>query len=159
MSAIEQKPLAAELPVAPTATLVLPAPVAAPASDRRRILIVEDNPINQLVMRRLLEKQGYTWALAGNGHEGLTALAREAFDLVLMDCQMPEMDGYEATREIRRLEAGSTRHLPIIAVTAGALESDRAACLAAGMDDYLSKPVQANLLAAAITRWLPERTA
>ena len=112
-----------------------------------------------MVMRHVLAKQSNAWTVAENGREALAVLPRELFDPVLMDCQMRVRDGHEATREIRRLEVGTTRHISIIAVTAGALEGDREACLAAGMDDYLAKPVQAKALAAMLTRWLPQRTA
>jgi signal transduction histidine kinase/CheY-like chemotaxis protein/ligand-binding sensor domain-containing protein len=128
---------------------------AAPA----RILIVEDNATNQLIARRMLQKLGHHTEVVANGREALDALERLPFDLVLMDCQMPEMNGYEATRETRRREMGSSRHIPIIAMTAGAVEGDRDACIGCGMDDYLSKPVQLPELSAMITRWLPKRSA
>ncbi len=110
------------------------------------ILLVEDNPINQKVASRLLEKAGHSVTIAGNGKEALDCVLRGRFDLVLMDLQMPEMDGLEATQEIRRHEAGSPRRLPIVALTARALVGDRERCLAAGMDGYVTKPVQPPLL-------------
>ncbi len=111
-----------------------------------QILLVEDNPINQKLATRLLEKAGHTVTLAGNGREALAFLGSATFDVVLMDVQMPEMDGLEATQEIRRQEAGSLRRLPIVALTAHALVGDRERCLEAGMDAYVSKPVQSQYL-------------
>ena len=110
------------------------------------ILLVEDNPINQKVAARLLEKQGHTVAIATNGKEALAALVSGTFDLVLMDVQMPEMDGLEATVAIRQQEAGTERHVPIVALTAHAMVGDRERCLAAGMDGYVTKPVQPQVL-------------
>jgi two-component system sensor histidine kinase/response regulator len=114
-----------------------------------RILLVEDNRINQLVARRLLEKRGHTVAVANNGREALSILDEAAsvgFDCVLMDVQMPEMDGLECTAIIREREQVTRGHLPIIAITAHAMEGDVARCLAAGMDAYLSKPIQPDEL-------------
>jgi two-component system, sensor histidine kinase and response regulator len=113
-----------------------------------KILVVEDNPINQMVLRRLLEKNGHDVTVASNGREGLDALDCFGwqFDAVLMDIQMPEMDGIAATREIRRIESSGTGHIPIIAVTAHALKRDRERCLDAGMDAYVTKPIKAELL-------------
>jgi signal transduction histidine kinase/AmiR/NasT family two-component response regulator len=115
---------------------------AEPSGHRLQVLVVEDNRINQLVARRLIERNGCEVALAGSGHEAVEALAANAYDVVFMDIQMPEMDGLEVTQQIRRTEQGSGRHQYIVAMTAHAMESDRERCLAAGMDDYLSKPVQ-----------------
>jgi CheY-like chemotaxis protein len=110
------------------------------------ILLVEDNPINQKVASRLLEKAGHTVTIAGNGREALHCVSSRIFDLVLMDVQMPEMDGLEATAQIRRQERGTDRHLPIVALTAHALNGDRERCLEAGMDGYVPKPVQGQVL-------------
>jgi CheY-like chemotaxis protein len=126
-----------------------------PAARHRwaRILIVEDNAANLKVAVRMVERLGYRADVAGNGSEALHVLGQVRYDAVLMDCQMPEMDGYEATREIRRGEDGG-RHLPIIAMTASAMAGDRERCLAAGMDDYISKPVKLHIVAAVLERWL-----
>jgi PAS domain S-box-containing protein len=123
-------------------------------SRSQRILVVEDNAVNQLVARALLEKQGHSVVAAGNGKEALTMLQLVPVDLVLMDCQMPVMDGFEATRRIRNGEAGEHNCLlPVIAMTAHAFTQDKDHCLAAGMDDYLTKPVQSAVLARAVALW------
>jgi CheY-like chemotaxis protein len=124
------------------------------AVSRLRILVAEDNLINQEVAVSILEREGFECRVAGTGEEVLALLEREHFDLVLMDCQMPMMDGLEATRRIRLTEKGN-RHLPIVAMTAEALHGDRERCLAAGMDDYLPKPVTVEQLLAVIKRWAP----
>ncbi|MBE2213502.1 MAG: response regulator [Opitutaceae bacterium] len=128
-----------------------PAGVASVA--RARVLIVEDNLINQKLTLRMVEKLGHQADVAGSGVEALAALDRTRYDVVLMDCQMPEMDGYEATAQLRRREAATGRHLPVVALTANALTEERQRCLNAGMDDYLSKPVRLENLAAAIARF------
>ncbi len=122
------------------------------AASRGRLLVVDDNPVNQRAALRTLQKMGHIVDVADNGVGAVAAVARGRYDAVLMDCQMPEMDGFEATREIRRRE-GTDRHTPIIAMTAGAMTGDEARCLAAGMDAYLSKPVKAGALAAMVGRW------
>jgi CheY-like chemotaxis protein len=124
------------------------------ASRRKlRVLLAEDNKVNQLVAARLLEKRGHAVVIAANGREALAALDAPGsgrFDLVLMDVQMPDMDGFEATRIIRAGEKSSGRHLSIIAMTANAMKGDEGRCLAAGIDGYVSKPVQVEQLFATI---------
>ncbi len=132
-----------------TGALLAPARIAIEPPSVR-ILLAEDNPVNQRVAVRILNKHGYSTTVANNGKETLQALAREPFDLVLMDVQMPEMDGFEATRAIRLEEAATGKHLPIIAMTAHAMKGDRERCLAAGMDDYVTKPIQVPDLLRAI---------
>lgn len=128
------------------------------------VLVVEDNPVNQKVAANMIEKLGYRVNVAANGREAVESLARIPYALVFMDCQMPEMDGFEATRVIRKQEeslrqAGSRpSHLPIIAMTANAMREDRERCQAAGMDDFLSKPVTSKSLAAVLNHWLPQET-
>jgi two-component system sensor histidine kinase/response regulator len=107
-----------------------------------RVLLAEDNPVNQRLATRLLEKRGHRDVVASNGRQALEALERASFDLVLMDVQMPEMDGFEATAAIREKEKANGQHLPVIAVTAHAMKGDRERCLAAGMDGYLAKPIR-----------------
>ena len=119
----------------------------------QRILLIEDNTINQVVATRMLEKLGFRADVANNGQEALRALAAGEYSAILMDCQMPEMDGYQATTEIRRLEGTSGAHTPIIAMTANTMQGDRERCLAAGMDDYLSKPLRREALENALGRW------
>jgi len=107
-----------------------------------RILLAEDNLVNQRLATRLLEKRGHHVVVAANGREALAALEKDIFDLVLMDMQMPEMDGFEATAAIRQKEKTDGGHLPIVALTAHAMKGDREKCLAAGMDGYLTKPLR-----------------
>ncbi len=130
-----------------------------------RILVAEDNLINQKLTIRILEKLGYQSDVVENGQEALAALARGSYALVLMDCQMPVVDGFEATKLLRQREATDqepaapdsykTRHIPIVALTANAMRGDRERCLAAGMDDYLTKPVRKDDLKGVLERWIP----
>jgi PAS domain S-box-containing protein len=136
-----------------------PAPPVPPAilSDRPRgwrILLAEDNVVNQMLAVRMLEKRGHQVAVVGTGKAALAALAQHSFDLILMDVQMPELDGFEATATIRARERNSGGHLPIIAMTAHAMKGDQERCLAAGMDGYVAKPMKAADLYAAIDRLL-----
>ncbi len=121
---------------------------------KARILVVEDNSVNQRVAVALLARAGYVTEVANNGREALAAIARIPFDLALMDCQMPVMDGLEATRQLRLREQRSGARLPVLAMTANAMEGDRELCLAAGMDDYLAKPIISHELYAKVERWL-----
>ena len=107
-----------------------------------RILVAEDNLINQKLAVRILEKQGWQPVIANNGKEAVKLYEKEGFDLILMDVQMPEMDGLEATEKIRKIEESADGHIPIIAITANAFEEDKKRCLAAGMDAYITKPIK-----------------
>ena len=124
----------------------------APSERPLRILLAEDNEINRRLACRLLEKKGHQVAIATNGREAVAQWARAPADLVLMDVQMPEMDGIHATIEIRRAERHSGGHTPIIAMTAHAMTGDRERCLAAGMDGYIAKPIQPRDLFGEIER-------
>ncbi|MGA8075068.1 MAG: response regulator, partial [Candidatus Acidiferrales bacterium] len=124
------------------------------ARNRRRVLLAEDNAVNQTLALRLLEKRGYTVAIAGDGRQALEAFEKEDFDLVLMDIQMPVMGGLEATAAIRELERPSGRHTPIIAMTAHALAGDEERYLSAGMDAYIAKPIRTSEMFATIERFL-----
>jgi CheY-like chemotaxis protein len=128
------------------------AALSSPAESRLRILLAEDNPTNQLVLVHMLKTRGYSVTVVSNGREALEALENRRFDLVLMDIQMPEMGGFEATTAIRQREAASGGHIPIIAITAHAMKGDRERCLQAGMDDYISKPVRLEELTTKIQR-------
>jgi CheY-like chemotaxis protein len=116
-----------------------------------RVLLVEDSPVNQLVARGMLERLGYVVETADNGEEAVAAARSGRYDVVLMDCLMPVMDGYEATERIRRLEGWAAK-VPIVAVTASAAPADRDRCLSAGMTDYVAKPLDPAALAAALER-------
>ncbi len=140
-------------------------PGAVPAGDTRsgtaargcaalRILLAEDNPVNQKVALHMLRRRGYGVSLAVTGREAVDLVDHEPFDLVLMDVQMPEMDGFAATAAIREAEARTGRHLTIIAMTAHSMAGDRERCLAAGMDGYLSKPIRSADLYALLDREL-----
>jgi signal transduction histidine kinase/DNA-binding response OmpR family regulator len=118
-----------------------------------RVLVAEDNVVNQHVARGILENAGHAVVIAGNGQEALAALRRQTFDLVLMDVQMPMVDGFEATAAIRESELGTERHLPIIAMTAHAMKGDRERCLEAGMDGYVSKPIRAKGLLELVSKY------
>jgi two-component system, sensor histidine kinase and response regulator len=129
---------------------------SAPAGIRGNILLVEDNLINQQVALGILQIQGYSVTVVNNGREALDAYAQGGFDLILMDCHMPEMDGFEATREIRERERSIGTRVPIIALTANAMAQDREECLNVGMDDHLSKPFSMQTLQDMLDRWMPQ---
>ena len=117
-----------------------------------RVLVAEDNVVNQKIVLKLLSKLGHSADAVANGLEVVQANQRMAYDLILMDCQMPDMDGYQATAEIRKLES-KDGHIPIIALTANAMAGDREKCLNAGMDDFLTKPIQPKLLSETLNKW------
>jgi len=150
--------LALGTPSAPDA----PNPAVAPAQAGRNggldsaplVLVAEDSTVNQIVAVRTLERCGFRADVAADGREALAALEGTHYDAVLMDCQMPEMDGYEATAELRRRERGTSRHVPVIAMTAHAMKGDRERCLEAGMDDYISKPMRSAELSEVLARWV-----
>jgi len=120
------------------------------------VLLVEDNPVNQAVVQAMLRSLGFEVVVAGDGAQAISLAARQRFCAVLMDCRLPIVDGYEATRRIRQLS--QCQHLPIIALTANALQGDRERCLAAGMNDYLAKPFKRTDLQQILQRWLPGET-
>jgi CheY-like chemotaxis protein len=122
------------------------------SSTQLRILLAEDNRVNQRLASRLLEKWGHRVTVVDNGREALSVLAQDTFDVILMDVQMPEMSGLEATSVIRQQQRHTGAYIPIIAMTAHAMSDDRDRCLAVGMDDYVSKPVQAQTLFEVIER-------
>ena len=123
-----------------------------------QVLVVEDNLVNQRISSLILKKLGFTVDLANNGEEGVAMWAQGNYDAIIMDCQMPVLDGYSATAKIREQEQAqgfkTNRRMPIIALTAQALPQDRQKCLDSGMDDYLTKPVDSSDLGAALNRWL-----
>ena len=126
---------------------------------RARVLVAEDNPINQEIALVMLTHCGCQVDVAPDGRQAVDAFFAKSYDLIFMDCQMPELDGYQATAEIRLREkaCGSESRIPIIALTANALVGDRKKCLAAGMDDYLSKPFELDQLVALLQHWVPPR--
>ncbi len=125
----------------------------------RRVLLVEDNVVNRKVAMLQLQKLGYSVECVSTGQEAISAFLKQGaaqYGLILMDCQMPEMDGFEATRFIRQAEQSSGGHVPIVAITANAMQGDREECLAAGMDDYIAKPVTLARLRETMERWWPD---
>jgi CheY-like chemotaxis protein len=148
------------LPLAPSLSDEAAAPVESetgsdtPPSGQGLILVVDDNPVNQLIAARVVNRLGYMTEVASGGESALEAIARTPFDAILMDCQMPIMDGYQTTAEIRRREGGRS-HVPIIAVTANTVDGNLEKCLASGMDDFLAKPIRPATLDTTLRRWLP----
>lgn len=138
------------------APVVVPEPLSAsclaPSNDIR-VLLVEDNMVNRKLAMLILERVGCEVHVAENGAEGVEKFKVGGYEAIFMDCQMPVMDGYEATLAIRKLEAGTSSHIPIIAVTANAMKGDKEKCLECGMDDYISKPILPNDLQSAVNRW------
>jgi len=122
--------------------------------------VAEDNDVNQMVVGALLDRLGYAHDVVGDGRAAVSAVATGGYHLVLMDCQMPEMDGFDATAAIRAAEVAAGRpRLPVIALTANAIKGDRERCLGSGMDDYLSKPIDPKALAGKLAEWLSSRPA
>jgi CheY-like chemotaxis protein/nitrogen-specific signal transduction histidine kinase len=153
-------------PAPARANVVRPQVARAPLQGNRTILVVEDNIVNQRVVASMLKGMGFASDVVSDGEQAIAALEQIAYDVVLMDCQMPVLDGYEATRRIREIEAhgnaaapGTRRRVPIVALTANAMEGDEAKCMHAGMDDYLTKPLRAEQLRSTIVRWLPANAA
>lgn len=140
--------------VAPERRSALPSSAGAGPRSRGTVLIVEDSAINQVVAKAMLAQLGYGSDVAADGIEALDALERRSYDAILMDCHMPHMDGFQATGEIRRREAGE-RRVPILAMTASTVVEDREKCISAGMDDYLAKPAKLHELEDMLDRWLP----
>jgi two-component system sensor histidine kinase/response regulator len=128
---------------------------ATPAPQSVRVLVAEDNAVNQLLVRRMFEKLGIRIDLAANGREAVQMATEFEYDIIFMDCSMPELDGYEATAVLREQQR-ERRRIPIVAITANAMSEDRARCLAAGMDDHLTKPVRIEDIQGALERWVIE---
>jgi CheY-like chemotaxis protein len=145
------------LPSAPTRPAAGSERRPPPVAHGPRVLLAEDNLVNQTLALRMLEKLGCCVDVVGNGREAVAAAARGEYALIFMDCQMPEMDGFETTAAIRQGETGS-RRVPIVALTASAMQGDREACLAAGMDDYLSKPLDLRDMERMLRRWQESAT-
>jgi PAS domain S-box-containing protein len=152
--AISQADVVCEKPKKPNAPPKRLAKASESHISNHRILVVEDNSVNQLLAMAQLKKLGYRAQTVANGREALDALIDGGYDLILMDCQMPEMDGYEATRLIREHEKTTGHHLPIVALTANALPEDRQKCFDAGMDDFVVKPLKPESLEKTLQRWL-----
>jgi CheY-like chemotaxis protein len=142
----------AQLGIAAEPPAEAPDTVDAGSPTTRRVLVAEDDAINRKVVSHMLERRGWVVDVVGNGREAVEAVARHRYDLVVLDCEMPEVDGYAASAAIRAREAGRGR-IPIVAMTAATLPGDRDRCLAAGMDDYVAKPFSADALDGVLRRW------
>jgi CheY-like chemotaxis protein len=158
---ISRPPALASLQAAVAACLHIRTEAARPSSapvqisgERFHILLAEDYELNQRLAVRLLERAGYTCDVVEDGRKALDASASGAYDIILMDCQMPNMDGFEATRLIRQREFETGEHIPIVAMTANAMQGDRERCLASGMDDYLPKPIRVEALHDMLRKYL-----
>jgi len=138
------------------ASAELPTEQASPLQLQGRALLVEDNIVNQTVTKGMLQLLSIAVDTANDGVQALQMMADKRYDIILMDCQMPTLDGFETTRRLRLREAGTLSRLPVIALTANAMEGDRERCLAAGMDDYLAKPISRDALSQCLQRWLRE---
>ena len=149
-------PSATHTPTAPSATAPLSESAVTsnppPTRKQQRLLLAEDNKVNQQIALAMLKQLNLDIRIATNGRQAVAAVSSERFDLVLMDCQMPEMDGFQATQQIRQQYPDLT--LPIIALTANAMEGDRERCITAGMDDYLSKPFKKEQLLQVVSKWM-----
>jgi two-component system, sensor histidine kinase and response regulator len=136
---------------------VTPVDTRPPAQRAPRVLVAEDNLVNQMLAKRLFQKLGCVIDLAANGVEALRLAGDVDYDIIFMDCSMPELDGYAATRLLRQSMDSRCRRTPIIALTANVMAEDQAKCMAAGMDDYVSKPIHMDALRAALERWVSGR--
>ncbi|RYZ68755.1 MAG: response regulator, partial [Proteobacteria bacterium] len=155
---LRQSSLYDEIVTATTRLPTLPAELTSPTelahNKHLRVLVADDVMMNQLLAQKLLEKSGYSVACVSSGKEAVERMRAEKFDLILMDCQMPEMDGYEATRDLRADSHPEIRDVPIVALTANAMAGDQERCFEAGMDDYLSKPLKRERLVETLNRWI-----
>lgn len=159
VSLVQPRPEPERFGFAAAAAEAIQAPARSPSQPKGRILLVEDNAVNQRVVTLQLEHLGYAVDVVGSGQKAVQAVAEGNYDLVLMDCHMPEMDGFQATQRIRKHEAKTGRRTVIVALTANAMQGDRERCIGAGMDDYLSKPVSLDALRAVLERWIPQGAA
>jgi two-component system, sensor histidine kinase and response regulator len=136
-----------------SSTAKIPTPEQLGRRSKQRVLVVDDNAINQKIAVKFTMKLGYQADAVGSAHEAFAALRNLPYDLVLMDCQMPDIDGYEAAKTIRESKAFITKDIPIIAMTANAMQGDREKCIEAGMNDYVSKPIRIPELQVALEKW------
>jgi CheY-like chemotaxis protein len=146
--------LAAETPRGRRDDWGIPQPAPAARLDGALCLLAEDNEINQMVAAELLQQSGAVCEIAADGKQAMERALSKKFDFILMDCQMPEMDGFTATQNIREIEKKTGKHIPILALTANAMIQDQERCLQSGMDDYITKPVKRKTLEIALNKWL-----